>query len=205
MDVVTDHLPLSSFRHLHTHYSFLSASVLLSFSVSANLTVRLCSLVPLTWGACFLKASPPSPQCSPPSDPWQPDKVNMTGFFPLLPAFSHPLSPSVSLTPLSWATGSFRTRRAFHLQREQTRDREIVRHEQWVPGEVQRCIEVYLGVIDGVIVWCAMETKQQITHSWLIKYTFQRQAAKIRGLCWKVLCLWYCNIFIYHDIHRVLQ
>ncbi|ROK28252.1 hypothetical protein DPX16_6593 [Anabarilius grahami] len=44
--------------------------------VSANLTVCLCSLVPLTWGACFLKARPPSPQCSPPSDPWQPDKLS---------------------------------------------------------------------------------------------------------------------------------
>lgn len=94
VDVVTDHLPLSSVRHLHTHYSFLSASVLLSFSVSANLTVRLCSLVPLAWGACFLKARPPSPRCSPPSDPWQPDKVNMTGFFPPPSRF---LSPFISL------------------------------------------------------------------------------------------------------------
>lgn len=50
------------------------------------------------------------------------------------------------------------------------------------------------------------KTKQQITqHSCLVKYTFQRQADKIRGLYWKVLCLWYCTIYIYHDIHRVLQ
>lgn len=100
----------------------------LFFFPSVSLPTSLCACVlsfPSHGAPVFSKQDRPPLDARPPPIPGSQTRSTWQDFFPLLPAFSHPLSPSVSLTPLSWATGSFRTRRAFHLQREQTRDREI--------------------------------------------------------------------------------
>lgn len=56
--VAADRLPLFAFHHLHTR-AHTHSLVSLFFFLSVSLPGSLCSLVPFTWGACFLKATPP--------------------------------------------------------------------------------------------------------------------------------------------------
>lgn len=136
------------FRHLHTH-----THTLFRLCLCQPHCAPVFSLSP-RMGRLFSQSGTTLPSILAPLRGLADRQGQHDRIFPLLPSFSHPLSPRVSLTLTPLAPPKHEGPFIFCLrQREQTRDRATERREERVP------IELHLRVRDGLIVWCA---KQQI-------------------------------------------